>query len=109
MIGTKFTYQDREFTIQSKVEGKRSYICASVAGDAIELSTRALNKLLGRTTPKPTQPLGEDAAAIQILSILQDLEDELACVRIVRDLAIKYLEVTPVIGEISQDEHSTAP
>ena len=109
MIGSKFIYNDREFTVQSHVDGKRSYICASMAGDAIELSTRMLNKLLGRTVTKPAQPLGEDAAMIQILSILHDLEDELACVRIVRDLSIKYLEVTPVIGEISQDEHAAAP
>lgn len=95
MIGTKFTYEGREFTVAQR-SSPRSYECASQAGDSINLSTRALNKLLGRTATKPAVALSEDTAAIQIESVLLELEDPLAQIRIVRDLAIKYLDTQPL-------------
>ncbi len=102
MIGTIFTYEGVEYTVESRVEGTRSYLCAQQAGDSITLSTRAINKLLGKTTTRIATPLGEDAAVIQIESVLSEL-DPVTQVRVVRDMAVRYLEEKPGPGQVIVD------
>jgi len=116
MIGTVITYEGREFTVAER-QGARSYRCDSQAGDSVVLSTRALNKLLGKTTVRSAEdralpaekpkPMPEEVAAIELEGILQGL-DVTAQMRVVRDLANRYLEERPVIGDIVVTENGVS-
>ncbi len=100
MIGSVFSKDGRTFTVSERATA-RSYSCAAEGGDSIILSTRAINKLMGKS--KPAAPVGEDAAAIEIGGLLAQL-DEISQIRVVQGLAQTYLNEKPTSTEASASE-----